>query len=240
MVPRMDLALLILIFTLVSLFSSVVMVEPRYLNTWVNWTFLLFGRMRSGGRLLSVVSSFAFLREFGKFMAFVFDLVLFSPTCICIPSLWKCWTRIGVRVSNSVRLSEINTLSSAKKTLLKLKGVPLEEVGCPIRRPLLAFRLPFLGGWKKQNSDALTLVFKVSKKACIMYVKSIGEQLSPCWIVSFPSLQLTVQLLYIFFTTLIRASGIPYFFRMSKRSGCCTVSKALTRSTKRVYVSSPC
>ena len=181
MAPRMDLALLIRVFTSVSSLSSVVMVEPRYLNTWVNWTFLLFGRMRSGGRLFSVVSSFALLREFGKYMASVFDLVLFSPTCISIPSLWKCWMRIGVRVSSSARLSVINTLSSTKKTLLKLKGVPLEEVGCPIRRPLLAFRLPFLGGWKKLNSDALTFVFRVSKKACIMYAKSIGEALSPCW-----------------------------------------------------------
>jgi hypothetical protein len=77
MTAWMDLALLIRIFTSVSLFSSIVMVEPRYLKLWVNWTFLLFGRMRSGGRLLSVVSSFAFLREFGKYMASVFDLVLF-------------------------------------------------------------------------------------------------------------------------------------------------------------------
>ncbi len=69
MVPRMDLALLIWIFTLVSSFSSIVMVELRYLKLWVNWTFLLFGRVRSRG--ISVVSSFAFLREFGKYMASV-------------------------------------------------------------------------------------------------------------------------------------------------------------------------
>ncbi len=113
--PIMDLALLIQILTSASSFSSVVMVEPRYLKLWVNWTFLLFGRMRFGGSFPSAVSFFASLREFGKYVASVFDLVLLQPTCICIPSRWKCWARMGARVSSLVWLSVINMLSSTKK-----------------------------------------------------------------------------------------------------------------------------
>ncbi len=54
-----------------------------------------------------------------------------------------------------------------EKMLLTLKGVPLDDVGCPIRCLLSAFRLPFLGGLKKQNSDVLTFAFRVSGNACI-------------------------------------------------------------------------
>jgi hypothetical protein len=73
------------------------------------------------GKLPSAVSFFASFRELGKNMASVFDLVLFEPMCICIPSLWKCWARMGVRVSKSAQLFVMNTLSSTKKTLLKSK-----------------------------------------------------------------------------------------------------------------------
>ncbi len=39
-----------------------------------------------------------------------------------------------------VRLPVLFTLSSMKKTLFKSKGLPLEVVGCPIKRPLSALR----------------------------------------------------------------------------------------------------
>jgi hypothetical protein len=52
-------------------------------------------------------------------------------------------------------------------------------------------------------------------------------------IFSFSNSQLAVQSSYIFSITLIRAAGIPHLFRMSKRSWCCSVSKALIRSTNR-------
>ncbi len=112
--PIMDLALLIRAFTLASSLSSTVISEPKYLKLWVNRTRWLLGRTRSGGRLPSAFHSFAFFRELGKNIASVFDLVLLRPTCICIPSLSKCWTRIGIRVSRSSRLSMIKTLSSTK------------------------------------------------------------------------------------------------------------------------------
>ncbi len=106
MAPNMDLALLIQNFISVSLFSSDVMVALRYLNLWVNWTFLLFGRVRFGGRLPSVFSSFTLLRELGKNMASVLNLVLWQSTCICIPSFQMFWMRMGNRVFSSVWLLE--------------------------------------------------------------------------------------------------------------------------------------
>jgi hypothetical protein len=62
----MDLALLIRSFTSASSFSLTVMVEPRYLNLWVNWTCWLLGRVRFSGRLPFALSSFAAFRELGK------------------------------------------------------------------------------------------------------------------------------------------------------------------------------
>jgi hypothetical protein len=100
-------------------------------------------------------------------MASVFDLVLLLPTCICLPNHWKCWTRKGVTVSRSALLSVMKMLSSMKNTLLKSKGLPLEVVGCLIRHPLSALRLPFFGDLKKRNSEALTVAFRVSRKACV-------------------------------------------------------------------------
>ncbi len=56
----------------------------------------LFGRATLGGRLPAVLSAFASLREFGKNMASVLDLVSLCPMCICIPRLRlrKCWVRV--------------------------------------------------------------------------------------------------------------------------------------------------
>jgi hypothetical protein len=98
-----------------------------------------------------------------------------------------------------------------KKMLLNSKVVPLDVVGCRISLPFSAFRLPFFGGGKKLNFDGLVLNTRVSRNACIMYAKSTGEALSPCWtpvlyftfIDSFSSLQLMAHSLYIFFTTLV-------------------------------------
>ncbi len=64
-----------------------------------------------------------------------------------------------------VRLPVVFTLSSMKKRLLKSKGLPLEVVGCPIKRPLSALRLPCFGDLKKRNSEVLTSAFQVSRKA---------------------------------------------------------------------------
>ena len=87
--PRVDFASLMHILISVSSLSSVVMVEPRYLKLWVNFTNWLFGRAMVDGSEFSVMSFFASFRELGKKMASVLDLVLLWPTCICIPSLWK-------------------------------------------------------------------------------------------------------------------------------------------------------
>ncbi len=71
-----------------------------------------------GGNVPSALRRFASFKELGKNMASVFDFMLFPPRCICIPNRLKCWLRMGVSVSNSLRLSVMNTLSSTKKTLL--------------------------------------------------------------------------------------------------------------------------
>lgn len=72
--------------------------------------------------------------------------------------------------------------------------------------------------------------------AGMIYSNKTGELLlSPCCtpvlyfisMVSFSSLHLTIQLLYIFLTTSTRKLSVPYFFRMKKRGGCCTGQKLL-------------
>ena len=159
-----------------------------------------------------VLSSLASLSDAGKNIASVLDLVLWLPMCICNSSHLKCWVRFGARDSRSSRLSVMKTLPS---TLLNSNGVPLEEVGCFISHPFSAFRLPFFGGLKWQNSDDFGIIFRVSRNACV----------------SLSSLHLTVQFLYIFLMTAMRGFGILYFASIWERSGCWIVSKALTRST---------
>jgi len=55
---------------------------------------------------------------------------------------------MGVRVSRTVQLSVIKTLPCMKKTLLNSNRVPLDAVGCPVRRPFRASRFPFFGDLK--------------------------------------------------------------------------------------------
>jgi hypothetical protein len=62
-IPSIDLALLIQAFISASSLSSVIMMDPRYLKLWVNWTCWLFGNFMFGGRILPVVSSFQGARE---------------------------------------------------------------------------------------------------------------------------------------------------------------------------------
>ena len=48
-----------------------------------------------------------------------------------------------MRVTRSLRLSVKKMLSSTKKTLLNLNGVPLDVVGCLMRQPFRGLRFPF-------------------------------------------------------------------------------------------------
>ncbi len=143
--PISDLAFLIQALISKSSFSSVFMINPRYLKLCVKQTCWLSGRLISGGRVPFAVSSFASLRDPGKNMASVLDFVLLLPTCICMPSLLKCSIKVGVRVSRSFRLSATKTLSSTKNTLLNSKVEPLDAVGCPVSLPFSTSRLPFFG-----------------------------------------------------------------------------------------------
>lgn len=85
-----------------------------------------------------------------------------------------------MRVTRSLRLSVKKMLSSTKKTLLNLNGVPLDVVGCLMRQPFRALRFPFFGDLKKRNSEAFTLILSISKNACMMQANRIGDALSPC------------------------------------------------------------
>ncbi len=144
--PIRAFAFLIQAFTSTSSLSLGLSMEPRYLKLFVNWMCCLSGRGMLGGRTLSILFSIlASVRVLEKHIASVLDLVFFVPTCICIPSLLKCCTRIGARVLSSLMLSVMKMLPSTKKALLSLKGTPWDVVGVPINLPYSTVRLPFLG-----------------------------------------------------------------------------------------------
>jgi hypothetical protein len=63
---------------------------------------------------------------------------------------------------------------------IKVKRGPLDALGCMIRRPLIALGY-HSWGFEKMELHWFTLIFRVSRKACIMYAKMTGKVLSPCW-----------------------------------------------------------